>query len=69
MGTTNADTLNRIRHEDYAQIVPEVVQAITTAMQMDDLSNFVPKIEQAVSKAVLVAPSHKMTHKQQQDEQ
>ena len=65
-GKTNveADALSRIRHEDYTQIISEVVKAITTAVQMDDLSNFVLKIEQVVSKAVLVTPSHKRTQKQ-----
>ena len=38
-----ADALSRIRHEDYTQVIPEVVKAITTAIQMDDLSNFFQK--------------------------
>ena len=70
-GKTNveADALSRIRHEDYTQIIPEVVKAITAAMQMDDLSDFIPKIEQVVSRAVLATPSHKMSQKQWQYEQ
>ena len=59
-GKTNveADALSRIGHEDYTQIIPEVVKAITTAVQMDDLSNFIPRKAQVISKAVLTVPSH-----------
>ena len=69
-GKTNveADALSRIRHEDYTQIIPEVVKVKTTAVQMDDLSSFICKKEQVISKAVLATHSHKMTQKQWQDE-
>ena len=71
MGKTNAevDALSRIRHEDYTQIIPEVEKAITTAVQMDDLSNFIPKKEQVISRAALAMPAHTMTQKQWQEEQ
>ena len=71
MGKTNveADALSRIRHEDYTQIILEVVKAITTAVQMGDLSSFILKKEQVISKAALATPSHKMTQKQWKDEQ
>ena len=64
-----ADVLSRIRHGDYTQIIPEVVKAITTAVQMDDLSSFIPMKEQVITKAVLATPSDKMIQKQWQDEQ
>ena len=64
-----ADTLSRIRHKYYTQIIPKVVKAITTAIQTDDLSNFICRKEQVVSKAVHTTPSQKITPKQLQDEQ
>ena len=45
-------------------MIPEVVKAITTAVQIDYLSNFVPKMEQVISKVVQIISSHNMTQKQ-----
>ena len=70
-GKTNveADALSRLRHEDYTQITLEVVKAITTAIQMDDMSNFIPKEIEVITKSAVTMPSQKMTHNQWQNEQ
>ena len=55
-----------MRHAGYTRIIPEVVKATTTAVQIGNQSNFLPKKAQVISKAVFTIPSQKMT-KQQND--
>ena len=58
-----ADALSRIRHENYTQVMPEVVKAITSAAQLSDLTDFVPKSETVIAKSVMAA-TQRMTNAQ-----
>ena len=69
-GKTNieADALSRIDH-DYLHISPEVVKAITTAVQLNYLSNFVSEADHLVAKSIRFTVAAKINNEQWQMEQ
>ena len=70
-GKTNieVDALSRIDHDDYLHISPEVVKAITTAVQLNDLSDFVSEADHLVAKSIGVIVAAKINNEQWQMEQ
>ena len=70
-GKTNieADALSRIDHDDYSHISPDVVKAITTAIQLNDFSNFAGEADHLVTKSIRVTVAAKINNEQWQMEQ
>ena len=64
-----ADTLSRIKHNNYQQVPVEVVKAVTTSGSLNGLSNFVPLSNPVISKTASVPEPKWMTNQQWQQEQ
>ena len=69
-GKTNveADALSRIDHDDYLPISPEVVKAITTAVQLNDFADFASEADHLVTKSIKVTAATKINNEQWQME-
>ena len=70
-GKTNVevDALSRIDHDDYLHISPEVVKAITTAVQLNDFSDFAGEADHLVTKSIRATAAAKINNEQWQMEQ
>ena len=49
-----ADTLSRIKHNDYCRILVEVVKAVATSVSLNELTNFIPLSNPVISKTASV---------------